>query len=339
MSRIKILMLFGGESTEHEVSVASAKNVQRALDSNKYEITLCFIDRDGRWWLADEVIDQIADNSVEIYPALGQKAFVIEGEIHTFDVILPILHGSNGEDGSVQALAQLLHIPIVGCDMTASAVAMNKYITKQVAAANDIPIVPFSVHNASDPAPSLESLAKEYGSTVFVKPAGSGSSVGVSKVVNQEELGKALQEAHKHDKLALIEQAMDVRELEVAVLGNYPDVKASVVGEIKPDREFYSYESKYDQASTSEVVIPADIPPETSDVIRDLATRIFTLIGGSGLSRIDFFLDNTTGEVFFNEVNTIPGFTDISMYSKLWQSSGIEYKDLIEQLIELALKK
>lgn len=338
MNRTKVLLVFGGESTEHDISVASAKNVRQALSDEAYEVTPCFINRDGRWWLAQEIVDQVPEGSFEIYPALGQKAFVTEKEALQFDVILPILHGPNGEDGSVQGLAQLLHIPIVGCDMTASAAAMNKYITKQLAIAGDIPVAKFEVHRASDEGLSFEDISSKLGSTVFVKPAGAGSSVGVSKVRNQEELDAALASAHEHDALALIEEAIDGRELEVAVLGNYPNVKTSVVGEIKPDREFYSYESKYDEGSTSEVIIPADISEEVSGAIQKYVLQIFTALGGSGMSRIDFFLAQD-GRVLLNEVNTIPGFTDISMYSKLWQASGIEYTDLIDQLIELAAKK
>lgn len=331
-------MLFGGESTEHDISIASAKNVLGALDPAKYDITLAFIDTQGRWWRASEVTGEKSENSVELYPALGQKAFVIENEVVEFDVILPVLHGSNGEDGSVQALAQLLHIPIVGCDMTASAVAMNKYITKQLAKVNDIPTVEFEVHRTADEPLSYEVLASKLGDTVFVKPAGAGSSVGVSKVTNQSELDTAINTAHIHDDLVLIERAINGRELEVAVLGNYPDVKTSGVGEIKPDREFYSFESKYDQSSSSETIVPADILPEQSETIKKYALQIFQTIGGSGLSRVDFFLSND-GQIYFNELNSIPGFTDISMYSKLWQHEGIGYNELIDTLIMLALKR
>jgi D-alanine-D-alanine ligase len=328
-------MLFGGESTEHDISIASAKNVARALDSAKYDIVFGLIDTSGRWWHVDEITKQKPDDATALHPVLGQRAFIVDGEVREFDVILPVLHGPNGEDGSVQALAQLLHIPIVGCDMTASAVAMNKYITKQIAKSIGVPIVDCVVHRAPDELPSYEHITERLNSIIFVKPAGAGSSVGVSKVTNQSELDAAIKEAHQYDELVLIEKAVDARELEVAVLGNYPGVKTSVVGEIKPDREFYSYESKYDQSSSSQVVIPAEISQEVSETIKGYALHIFEAIGGSGLSRVDFFLTKE-GQIYFNELNSIPGFTDISMYSKLWQYEGVEYADLIDTLIMLA---
>jgi len=269
------------------------------------------------------------------------NSFAIEGtdQSVTPDVILPVLHGRNGEDGSVQALAQLLHIPIVGCDMTSSAAAMNKYITKELASANGINVAPYGVHYAGDPAFSYKGVSDNLGATLFVKPANAGSSVGVHKVTSQEELDGALDDAHTHDSIVLVEQAINARELEVAVLGNYPSIQASLVGEVKPDGAFYTYESKYDSTSTSEVVIPAEISAEISDEIRSQAVKLFHLLGGSGLARVDFFLDNDTQKIYLNEINTLPGFTDISMYPKLWEKSGITYAHLVDQLIELALEK
>lgn len=331
-------MLFGGESTEHEISIVSARNVRAAIDVTRFEVTLGFIDKEGKWWLVDEIVDTKPDNAVALQAELGSGAFVSEGKRYQFDVILPVLHGPNGEDGSVQALAQLLHIPIVGCDMTASAAAMNKHITKQIAQANNIPIVSYEVYRSGDESPVFETLTQKLGSTLFVKPARAGSSVGVSKVRSQSELDNAIEEAQKYDSLTLIETAVSARELEVGVLGNYPEITMSSVGEIKPDREFYSYESKYDQSSSSEVVIPAEIPGDVKETIQLYARQIFNAIGGSGLSRVDFFY-STDGQILFNEINTIPGFTDISMYSKLWLHDGMQYPDLITKLIELAVMK
>lgn len=333
----RVLMLFGGESTEHEISVVSARNVRAAIDTARFDVTLGFIDKEGRWWLVDEIVDTKPDNAVALQAELGNGAFGAEGERHDFDVILPVLHGPNGEDGSVQALAQLLHIPIVGCDMTASAAAMNKYITKQIAIANNIPTVSYDVYRRGDESPKFETLAQKLGPTLFVKPARAGSSVGVSKVRSQSELDQAIAEAQEYDSLTLIETAVSARELEVGMLGNYPDIAVSSVGEIKPDREFYSYESKYDQTSRSEVIIPAEIPDDVKETIQSYARQIFNAIGGSGLSRVDFFYSDD-GRVLFNEINTIPGFTDISMYSKLWLHDGMQYPDLITKLIELALQ-
>ena len=335
-----VLLLFGGESTEHDVSVKSATNVSHVIDSKKYTVVYGYIDRDGAWWSVDGVSDVLPDDAKQLLPILGKKSFIVEGtDVVIYpDVILPILHGRNGEDGSVQALGQLVHVPVVGCDMTASAAAMNKYVTKQLAMANNIKVVPFAVHYKGDPFPPYEDIMTNLAEVVFVKPANAGSSVGVHKVTTQKELEAALNDAHRHDEIALIEVAIDARELEVAVLGNYPNINASPVAEIKPDGDFYSYESKYDDTSTSEVIIPAEISPELSDRLRQDAARIFRIIGGRALARVDFFVDNNSQEVYLNEVNTIPGFTDISVYPKAWEHAGISYAELVETLIELALE-
>jgi len=338
MNQTKILVLFGGESSEHEVSVSSARNVVNAINIEKFDVSICFIDKNGQWWLTDST-DPFSEHKTALVPVLGTKSFVAGDTTIKPDVILSVLHGVNGEDGAVPALAQLLHIPIVGCDMTSSALSMNKLATKLVAKASGIPIVPFAVHQAVDGAVVFDEISQELGATLFVKPANAGSSVGVSKASNQDELDVALAEAHKHDALVLIEKAIDARELEVAVLGNYPDTKASVVGEINPDGDFYTYDSKYAEGTQSEAIIPADISSEVSEQIQSLALRTFETLGGSGLSRVDFFLDRQTNEVYLNEINTLPGFTDISMYPKLWQQGGIEYPQLIERLIEFALEK
>ena len=335
-----VLLLFGGESTEHDVSVASARNVSQAIDPKKFTITYGFIDRDGTWWSVESVSETLTDNAKQLLPILGKKSFIVQdtGVIIQPDVILPILHGRNGEDGAVQALGQLLHIPVVGCDMTSSAAAMNKFITKQVAMANNIRVVPFTVHNGADPFPAYDDVADKLSETLFIKPADAGSSVGVHKVTSQKELEEALIDAHRYDELVLIEKAIDARELEVAVLGNYPNIDASEVSEIKPDREFYSFESKYDESSTSEVVIPAEISPEIANELRQRAVQIFHLIGGSGMARVDFFIDKDTQDIYLNEINTIPGFTNISVYPKAWEHAGVSYDQLIERLILLALE-
>lgn len=338
MNRTKVLLLFGGESSEHDISVASTKNVREAMNEERYEITLCFIDRQGKWWIVNEISSHVSEGAIEIFPSLGHKAFIANGQPLEFDVILPILHGANGEDGSVQGLAQLMHLPIVGCDMTSSAIGMNKFAAKQIAIADGIPVVQFEIHRADEGDVSYEEVSARLGDTLFVKPASSGSSVGVSKVRNPEEFDRALIEAHKHDALVLIERAIEGRELEVAILGNYPNTKASTVGEIKPDGDFYSYEAKYDDESMTEVVVPADVPVEVSKIIQETALRVFELFGCSGLSRVDFFLDEN-GQVLFNEINTFPGFTNISMYPKMWQHDSITYSELIETLIELALNR
>jgi len=338
MNQTKILVLFGGESSEHEVSVSSARNVVNALDTAKFAVTICFIDKTGRWWLTNEV-NPFSEDKTELIPILGAGHFMAGDVTISPDVILSVLHGVNGEDGAAAALAQLLHIPIVGCDMTSSALSMNKFATKLIAGSSGIPIVPFMAHHANDKPLTYEELSTKLSANLFVKPANAGSSVGVNKASNQTELDYALAEAHKHDILVLIEKAIDARELEVAVLGNHPDNVASVVGEINPEGDFYSYDSKYADNTQSKAIIPADIPDDLSDRIRGLALRIFVTLGCSGLSRVDFFLDRQSGDLYLNEINTLPGFTDISMYPKLWQQGGIEYPQLIERLIEFALEK
>jgi D-alanine-D-alanine ligase len=336
-----VLLLFGGESTEHEVSVASALNVDQALDKTKFTIIYSYIDRNGVWWYVDGITTDLTADTKQLLPQFGRKSFILEGTetVITPDVILPILHGRNGEDGTVQAVAQLVHVPIVGCDMTSSAAAMNKYLTKQIAMANNIRVAPFTVHYTADSNPIYTDVAEKLGATLFVKPADAGSSVGVYKVTNQEELDTAIVGAHMFDDIVLIEAAINARELEIAVLGNYPAIEASVVGEIKPQGEFYSYESKYDESSESSVVIPAEISPELSDELRRQAILIFHILGCSGMARVDFFIDKNTHDIYLNEINTIPGFTDISMYPKTWEHDGVSYAELIERLLNLALTK
>lgn len=335
------MLLFGGESSEHEISISSARNVFAALDDTRYDVILCHIDRFGKWWLVDNMSDPIDVSSAsQLLPELGMGSFITSTSRERIvpDVILPILHGANGEDGTVQGLAKLTHIPIVGCRVESSAVTMDKVTTKQLLEYNSIKTVPFKVHLAGDIYISFQQLSSELGSPLFIKPANGGSSVGISKVTNDEELSVALYEAHKHDQKVLIETAVNARELEVSVLGSGKTVKVSGAGEIKPDREFYDYESKYDSASQTQAIIPADIPAETSEKIKSIALRAYNILGCTGLSRVDFFLSES-GELYLNEVNTLPGFTNISMYPKLWRQEGLNYSGLIDALIADALEK
>ena len=335
MNKQTVLLLFGGESSEHEVSIASARNVYKALDTTQYNVQLGFIDTNGKWWLRQN-IDSPSDK--QLLPMLGAGCFgvVSSDEVVRSDVVLPILHGKNGEDGAVQGLAQLLHIPIVGCDMISSAICMDKIATKEVMVANNIKVVPYVVYRKGEVRPDFQELTQSLGKTVFIKPARSGSSVGVSKVRTAAELDHALEEALSQDSSVLIEKAMDIRELEVAVLGNPPDHTASVVGEVVAGADFYSYEAKYNASSSSHVEIPANINQEKSAEIRALAEDIYSLLGCKGLARIDFFLSENT-EIYLNEVNTLPGFTDISMYPKMWDYSGLSYSNLINTLLRNAL--
>jgi len=335
------MLLFGGESSEHTVSISSARNVFAALDDTKYDVVLGYIDQIGKWWLLDNLSDQIDNIGLpQLLPVLGTGNFKVlpTNELITPAVILPILHGANGEDGTVQGLAKLMHIPIVGCKVSASAIAMDKVITKELLEHNNIKTVPYEVHILGEARPSFNHLSNRLGSSLFVKPARSGSSIGTSKVKNDNELSIALSEAHKYDSKVLIEKAISARELEVGMLGSGLKARASVVGEICPDREFYNFESKYDVNSQTKVIIPADISAELSEEIRNIATHAYRVLGCEGLARIDFFLSDDN-ILYLNEVNTIPGFTNISMYPKLWRQEGLTYSGLIDALISNALEK
>jgi D-alanine-D-alanine ligase len=340
MDRTTVLLLFGGESSEHEVSISSARNVFAAIDDTKFDVLLGYIDTDGKWWLVDRISGEINTHGApQLAPVLGSGSFVTfpSSRIVKPSAILPVLHGKNGEDGSVQGLAQLLHIPIVGCDMTASAICMDKVATKEILMTHGIAVAPYEVHYAGDETPDFNKLSMKLGCPMFVKPSRAGSSVGVSKVYTEEEFTRALSEAHSHDKTVLIERGIAGRELEVAVLGNSPHHEASGVGEIKPGDEFYSYDAKYSTASESKVIIPAELDETTSERISSLAGKVYQILGCNGLSRVDFFLTDE-GVAYVNEVNTFPGFTNISMYPKLWREEGISYSELIEKMIELAFK-
>lgn len=340
MQRTTVLLLFGGESSEHDVSLSSARNVYAAIDDMKFDVVLTYIDRNGKWWLLESFDTDLAmhTNAAQIVPVLGTQSFITlpNSNVIKPDVILPILHGKNGEDGTVQGLAQLLHIPIVGCDVTASSICMDKLATKEILDSHNIAIAPYDIHRIHDEMPDFNHLSMRLGSPMFVKPARAGSSVGVSRVYSEEELAAALDLAHQHDDVALIERGITGRELEVAVLGNPPHHKTSGVGEIRPGSDFYSYDAKYSPTSTSQAIISADLDDETRAYVKQQAGLVYSILGCKGLSRVDFFLteDNT---LYVNEVNTLPGFTNISMYPKLWRAEGVTYSQLIEQLIQLAI--
>lgn len=339
MQRIRVLLLFGGESTEHEVSLASARNVYAALDDRKYDISLGYITKDGHWRLIEDIESLESGAHQHLLPVLGGRHFSVQPRGTTIvpDVILPILHGLNGEDGTVQGLAKLLHIPVVGCGILGSALCMDKEVAKRLLKAAKVPVLDYAVHFAHEPRPDFAQLTLQLGNPVFVKPANAGSSVGVSKAYDDAHFTQALEHAHKHDKKVLIEQAaVDGRELECAVLGNeHPE--ASGVGEVVPDREFYSYDSKYDPESTTKLIIPADLAEETVVQIRELALKAYAVLECRGLARVDFFM-TPDGKVYLNELNTMPGFTNISMYAKLWRASGLSYPALIDKLVNLALE-
>jgi D-alanine-D-alanine ligase len=333
-SKTRILLVFGGESSEHDVSVVSARNVHGALDATAYQVSLAYIDRVGRWYLVDSVDDT---QGTEILPVLGEKKFSTkEGEEIVIDVMLPILHGQHGEDGTVQGMAKLLHVSCVGPSTIGAAMTMDKDITKRLLRDGGVPVVDWLVWYTHDDALSYEQAMRRLGSDVlFIKPANAGSSVGVSKVSDASGFAAALKVAAKHDSIVLIEPAVAAREIEVAVLGTERP-QASTPGEIVPGADFYSYDDKYAADSRATARIPAALDGTLAKQIQAYALQAYRLTRGQGMARVDFFVtsDNT---VYLNEINAIPGFTNISMYPKLWEYDGVGCSELIDRLISDAI--
>ena len=350
MNKIKIGIIFGGMSTEHDVSVVSATSIIKNLNHEKYEILPIYISEEGKWYQYAKKIEEIEILQV------GEKISNIEPIENVFeylqklDIAFPVLHGLYGEDGTIQGLLELLKIKYVGCRVLGSSICMDKVYTKIIfdkAKINQAKYIYIKAQNNNyiyvdsefnEQKLSLEEISKKVKEKlsypVFVKPSNSGSSVGIKKANNEEELKQALLYAEKFDTKILIEEEIIGKEVECAVLGN-EKIKTSVVGEILPAEEFYTFDAKYKNAE-SKVVIPAQIPTEKQEEIKKLALKAFKAVDGKGLSRVDFFIKKDTNEVYINEINTLPGFTQISMYPKLWENSGIKYAELLDKLIELA---
>ncbi|MBV6396648.1 MAG: D-alanine--D-alanine ligase A [Anaerolineales bacterium] len=351
--KLRVAVLFGGRSGEHEVSLMSARSVIAALDPAQYEIFTVGITHAGNWLMGENTLDCLEQNKIEsldhvfLFPTPGQPGLYAMRDtqyvrIAEPDVFFPVLHGTFGEDGTMQGLLELADVAYVGAGVTGSAVGMDKGIFKDVMRANNIPVVDWVILNRSEIRTDMEAALRKAESLgaypLFAKPANLGSSVGISKCRNRSDLAEGLLEAATFDRRILVEHGvLQPREIEVSVLGNENPL-ASVCGEVLPSREFYSYESKYVDG-TSGLIIPANIPAETSDLIRSLAVRACQAIDCAGMARVDFFLDTASGSVFLNEVNTLPGFTSISMYPKLWNASGLAYPQLVDRLIELALER
>ena len=329
-----ILLLFGGESSEHDVSILSAQNVYKTLDMDKVNPILCYIDPNGGWWHVSTVEKTVVLQKT-ITPLLGTAKVNVGGKPTHIDAVFPVLHGHGGEDGTVQGLATLLHVPIVGCGLDGSLLCIDKTLTKQLLKDAGVPVVPGRSYAATRP-PSFGEITKTLGPVLFIKPARQGSSVGVGKATTELEYHAAFREAAQYDDTILIETAVEgVREIEIAMLGGSDNVRASLPGEVIPDREFYDYASKYDTSSTSRTVIPANISVELAARIRQVALLAYETLRCRGLARIDFFVTKD-GDLYLNEVNTMPGFTDISMYPKLWEASGVSPKVLTMTLIDHA---
>ena len=368
MKKLRVGVIYGGRSGEHEVSIASAAAVVANLDKQRYEPIPIRIEKDGRWVIADrlpisssaaEVIEQGKLSAGQRLSRGGREAHLVahpgEEQILTIergdkpsitglglDVVFPVLHGPYGEDGTVQGLLELANVPYVGSGVLASAVGMDKAVSKFVFVAKGLPISKYLVvlrQNWIEQSSGISAaVASQLGYPVFVKPANLGSSVGISKVKSPAELKTAIDVAGEYDRKIVIEAAVpNAREIEVAVLGNdHPE--ASVPGEVIPSREFYDYEAKY-LDDDSRVIIPADLPAKVAAEVQQLAIEVFLALDCAGMARVDFLMDAKSGKIYLNEINTIPGFTTISMYSKMWAASGVSYPQLLDKLIGLALER
>lgn len=327
---IKLGVIYGGISTEHNVSEMSAKSVIENLDREKYEIHEIYINKYGKWF----------ENNEQIYNLVWT--------LKELDVVFPVLHGLGGEDGTIQGLLEMLKVPYVGCGVLASSIGMDKVYTKIVFEKAGISQVPYMYikntdngyviinENFEEEEFELEKITTKLKFPMFVKPSNSGSSVGVKKATNTEELKMAIQYAGQYDTKILVEQGIDAKEVECAILDE-KEVIASTVGEILPAEDFYSFDAKYNMPE-SKTVIPADITEEQIEEIRKLAVRAFKAIDGKGLARVDFFIEKETNKIYINEINTMPGFTKISMYPKLFEAVGISYSELLDKLIQNAIK-
>ena len=351
--KIRVGILFGGRSGEHDVSLLSAASVMKALDRAKYEIVPIGITRDGQWRVgsgAVQLLSQVLESGELVTPSVdpaGPKLLPLSPSTPArssrpeVDVIFPVLHGTFGEDGTVQGLLELADLPYVGAGVLASAVGMDKDVMKRLFRDAGLPVVPWELVRRADwhedPAAVRKRIEKKLRYPLFAKPVNLGSSVGISKVHNRRELPAAINLAAQYDRKILVEKGIDAREIECSVLGN-DKPQASLPGEVVPINEFYDYEAKYIKEG-SELIIPAPLTARQTRRVQEVAVRAFQAIDGAGMGRVDFLLDRKTGKVYLNEINTIPGFTSISMYPKLWEASGVPYSELLDRLLHLALER
>jgi D-alanine-D-alanine ligase len=348
--KMRLCVLFGGRSAEHEVSIISARSLIQSVDLDRYELLLVGIDRDGRWAKFNSEMDlqsisQILIENQEMLRFDSIEGGLIrdsEGTAYPIDVVFPMLHGPYGEDGSVQGLLELADIPYVGSGVAGSSVGMDKVIMKSIFKAEDLPQLEYCVVSRndwqSDKTQVIDSVLSELDFPIFVKPANMGSSVGVSRVIDKSQLTSAIDVAARFDRRIIVEKSAEgFLELEIGILGN-ESPEASVVGEIELIGNVYDYEAKYLDNSTK-LHIPARIDDKLSDELRELAVRAFCAVNGSGLSRVDFFVRSDGNEIYLNEINTMPGFTPVSMYPLLWGKSGVTYSELIDRLIGLAIER
>jgi len=347
MALLHVGLLYGGQSSEHDISILSARSVFGALDRARYRVTPLFIAPDGRWSVESETATRLAgDAAGDAGDDAGSDAWLAPASADVartdltgigLDVVLPMLHGQNGEDGRIQGLLETLGIAYVGPGVLASAMCMDKEVTKRLLRDAGIPVVPFAVVRRGDAPPAYADLAAALGPTLFVKPCNSGSSVGVSRVESEADLAAALEAAFRYDHKLLVEQAMAAREIEVAVLGNEAP-RASVPGEIVSTATFYDYEAKYLDADAARMQVPADLPADVTERVRAMAVDAYRALGCEGLSRVDFFVTEA-GDVAVNEINTIPGFTTRSMYPVMFEATGLPLPALLDTLIDLGMAR
>ena len=353
--KLRVGVIFGGRSGEHEVSLRSAESVINAMDRSKYEVVPIGITKEGRWLVSENAaallpqavmgsnhhqqVAIIGDPTRRGLTRLGEGSRALSSE--PLDVVIPVLHGTYGEDGTIQGLLDMAGVAYVGCGVLGSSTGMDKVVMKQLFQQAGLTIIEYDwflrAAWESKPTPIINRISRALGFPVFVKPANLGSSVGVSKAANKDELRKAVDDAARYDRKIVVERAVVGREIEVSILGNENPI-ASLPGEVITGHEFYDYEDKYID-NTSRTEVPAKLPARTIGRIQRDAIRAFKAIDGSGLARVDFFVERGTGRVILNEINTMPGFTSISMYPKLWEASGISYSELIDRLIELAIER
>ena len=349
MKKIKVALVFGGRSAEHEVSINSAKNIAAAIDKSKYDLITLGISKSGSWYittalnkissLTEETLNENEFHPISFSIKNGQGYFINTKtkESISVDIVFPIIHGTYGEDGCVQGFLKMLNIPFAGCSVLSSATGMDKDVMKQIFTQSSIPNAPSRLLRPWNQ-PSFKEIVDSVGLPFFIKPANAGSSVGVHKIKTESEFSAKLQDAFSYDSKVLAEKYIKGREIEISVLGLTHAPEVSEPGEIRPSHEFYSYDAKYIDQNGAETTIPAKLTDATKQQVKQLAKKAYTALNASGFARIDFFVTDA-GEVFINEINTLPGFTNISMYPKMWEASGINYSNLISKIIELGLEQ
>ena len=354
--KLTVGVLFGGRSGEHEVSLASTRSILNAIDKEKYDILPIGITLEGQWLIGEDVLDKIENNSISdltrvllsplpgdnyLYTLSDSNGKTLLSPLKEIDVFFPVLHGTFGEDGTLQGFLEMADMAYVGAGVLGSSVGMDKALFKDVMRANNVPVVESLTFNRQQIETEENSIIEEIEKTlsypVFVKPANLGSSVGITKCRNGSDLYEGLLDAARFDRRILVERGVNAREIEISVLGN-DNPRASVPGEIIPKQDFYSYSAKYEDDSTG-LLIPAPLSEDVTKQIQDIAVKAYKAIDCAGMARVDFLLDKDSQEIFLNEINTIPGFTRISMYPKLWDASGLTYSKLIDRLIELAIER